>query len=129
VKGYAARRAVQKQFAPTQCEKCSGKGINHKENAMNRRCNLFLILAFLMGLLAIPVKSYAYRSVDDAISWAENQIGSGAYYHGGYNWCWTFARDTYGGAAISGVGSAIAAWNYNGALLGPRHADNNRPLA
>ncbi|MCI5192798.1 MAG: hypothetical protein D3915_06675 [Candidatus Electrothrix sp. AU1_5] len=94
---------------------------------MCKRYNVVFVLAFLLLMMAMPVQSYAYRSVDDAISWAEDQKGSGAYNDGVYNYCWTFARDTYAGPAISGVGSAIAAWNYNGSILGSRHSDSDIP--
>ena len=95
---------------------------------MSKCYSVFFILAFILAIMAIPAQSYAYSSVDDAISWAEDQKSSGAYYHDGDNWCWTFARDTYAGPAISGVGSAIAAWNYNGSILGPRHSGAPIPI-
>jgi len=77
----------------------------------------WLLSAFTLFIfVAIPSYSHAYRSVDDAISWAKNQIGSQQW-----NWmCFVFCREAYNEGPVPGIGSAIDAWNNNGSTFGDR---------
>lgn len=66
---------------------------------------------------------YAYKNVDDVISWAKSNLGNHRW-----DWlCFVFCREAYGEGKIQGIGSAIDAWNYNGSIFGHRNTDWNAP--
>ena len=82
--------------------------------------------------LCFAQNAIAKRSVDEAINWAEEQIGSNwdseCEDYWAYN-CWHFCAHTYDMIGTNPVilGSAIEVWNYNGNNYGDRHTDQNIP--
>lgn len=92
---------------------------------------LSLAIVLCFGLCFIQNVT-AKCSVNEAISWAEDQIGSNYDSQCDQVWaynCWHFCVHTYDmlGTNPAPLGSAIEAWNYNGDYYGDRHTDQNIP--
>lgn len=78
----------------------------------------------------IPITTYAYQSVDDAITWAENEIGSNWDDECGHEWAWWcmhFCGHCYD-EVPSGVSSAIDGWNGYDSIFGDRQTTTPTPI-
>ncbi|MEA2007390.1 MAG: NlpC/P60 family protein [Patescibacteria group bacterium] len=83
---------------------------------MKKRILISMVIAFLL----LCSTASAFRDVDDAVDWAEDQEGS-------TNWimeCFVFVRTAYNEWSVPGIGSAIDGWNNNSGVFGDRETDD-----
>lgn len=89
----------------------------------------YIIVILSIVFILFATNSYS-KSINDAVYWAENQIGSNwdsQCGHAWAYWCMHFCGHAYG-KVPSGVVTAIAGWNGYDSVFGSRHNDHDIPV-
>lgn len=94
-----------------------------------RRCGFIAIAVLWVSVIFHPNIVRATVSVDSAINWAENQIGSNrntecGQDHEWYLWCGRFVAHAYG-LCTFGFDSAINGWDSPNGVFGSKHTDTD----
>ncbi len=97
-----------------------------------KKRKVFMTMITLIMVLVLSGVSQAQRSVEDAVTWAEGQVGSTWNYstncnqdHSWANWCGRFVGHAYG-LCTFGFASADDGWTDNGNTFGDRKTYNDK---
>ena len=88
-----------------------------------KKIKVFAVI-ILMNLIFLVFNALAQRSVEDAVEWAEEQIGSMQWHEPPYNFCLKFTSNFYGEGS-AGYYDAITAWNSGTETFGSRRTSDN----